>query len=53
MNELHLFLINVQLFYYDLYDLYDDTNIIFKYTNINNLNSLVTNEFRKLKNWFI
>ena len=24
----------------------DDTNIIFKYTNINNLNSLVTNELK-------
>ena len=35
------------------YVIADDTNIIFKHKNINNLNSLVTNDLIKLKNWLI
>ena len=48
MNDLHLFSNKFSIILFA-----DDTNIIFKHTNINNLNSLVNNELIKLKNWLI
>ena len=48
MNDLHLFSNKCSVILFA-----DDTNIIFKNKNINNLNSLVTNELIKLKNWLI
>ena len=48
MNDLHLFSNKCSIILFA-----DDTNIIFKNKNINNLNSLVTNELIKLKNWLI
>ena len=45
MNDLHLFSNKCSIILFA-----DDTNIIFKNKNINNLNSLVTNELIKLKN---
>ena len=48
MNDLHLFSNKCSIILFS-----DDTNIIFKNKNINNLNSLVTNELIKLKNWLI
>ena len=48
MNDLQLFSNKCSIILFA-----DDTNIIFKHTNINNLNSLVTNELIKLKNWLI
>ena len=48
MNDLHLFSNKCSIIVFA-----DDTNIIFKHKNINNLNSLVTNELIKLKNWLM
>ena len=48
MNDLHLFSNKCSIILFA-----DDTNIILKNKNINNLNSLVTNELIKLKNWLI
>ena len=48
MNDLHLFSNKCSIILFA-----DDTNIIFKHKNINNLNSLVTNELIKFKTWLI
>ena len=48
MNDLHLFSNKCSIILFA-----DDTDIIFKNKIINNLNSLVTNELIKLKNWLI
>ena len=48
MNDLHLFSNKCSIILFA-----DYTNIIFLNKNINNLNSLVTNELIKLKNWLI
>ena len=48
MNDLHLFSNKCSIILFA-----DDINIIFKHKNINNRNSLVTNELIQLKNWLI
>ena len=45
MNDLHLFSNTFSIILFA-----EDTDIIYKHKHINDLNSLVTNEFIKLKN---